>query len=201
MPKIFLKPNSPEFADGRSSSSQTRRRRCDMPGCPGHGEHRAPKDRSLADYFWLCADHVQEYNKAWNFFSGMSTADIEDYINSAAVWDRPTQRFDSMANAEAIRQKAWQTYHFTEEAPPKSRFSDSSPVRQTAEFEALGIMGLESPVTLAEIKARYKTLVKKYHPDHNREDPTAEELLKKINMAYTILKVAYQKFEELPERA
>ena len=100
-----------------------------------------------------------------------------------------------------VRQKAWQTYHFTEEAPPKSRFSDSSPVRQTAEFEALGIMGLESPVTLAEIKARYKTLVKKYHPDHNREDPTAEELLKKINMAYTILKVAYQKFEELPERA
>jgi hypothetical protein len=85
----------------------------------------------------------------------------------------PTQRFDSMANAEAIRQKAWQTYHFTEEAPPKSRFSDSSPVRQTAEFEALGIMGLESPVTLAEIKARYKTLVKKYHPDHNREDPNS----------------------------
>ena len=40
---------------------------------------------------------------------------------------------------------------------------------------------------------------KKYHPDLNGHDPVAEELLKKINMAYTILKMAYQKFESLPD--
>ena len=60
------------------------------------------------------------------------------------------------------------------------------------------IMGLEPPLSLAGIKARYKELVKKYHPDINRDDPKAEELLKSVNMAYTILKLNYEKFEELP---
>ena len=45
------------------------------------------------------------------------------------------------------------------------------------------------------IKKRYRALVKKYHPDHHEQDTVNrghnEELLKRINMAYTILKVAY----------
>ena len=61
-------------------------------------------------------------------------------------------------------------------------------------------MGLEPPVTLPVIKKKYKELAKKYHPDLNQNDRKAEELLKQINMAYTILKLAYEKFEDLPER-
>jgi DnaJ-domain-containing protein 1 len=176
-----------------------RRRSCDMPGCPGLGDHKAPKDRSLSDYYWFCFDHVQEYNKAWDFFSGMSPADIEKHIVDSMTGDRPTRRYDTMAGrAEDLRQKAWQTYNFTESEPPKQK---TAPAVNTPEFEALAIMGLEPPVTLENIKAKYKQLAKKYHPDHNRTDPAAEELLKKINMAYTVLKVAYQKFEDLPARS
>lgn len=126
-------------------------------------------------------------------------AEVEDYINTASVWDRPTRRYDQMAGAaETLKQKAWQTYNFTEDEPPHTRtFSESS--RQTPEFEAMALMGLEPPVTLVDVKTRYKILAKKYHPDLNGHDPVSEELLKKINMAYTILKMAYQKFDELPE--
>ena len=67
----------------------------------------------------------------------------------------------------------------------------------TPEGEALAIMDLEAPVTLLEIKTRYKTLAKKYHPDLNPGDSKAEDLLKTINMAYTILKLSYAKFEKL----
>lgn len=203
MPKIFLKPNSPEFDDGREKKRAPRQRCCDMPDCNEVGEYRAPKDRALSDYYWFCLPHVQEYNKAWNYFSGMSMADVEDYINTASVWDRPTRRYDSMAAAtEALKQKAWQTYHFTDEPPPREKPQEkfNTPSRQTPEFEALALMGLEPPVTLAKVKARYKILAKKYHPDHNGPNPEAEELLKRINMAYTILKMAYQKFETLPEK-
>lgn len=177
-----------------------------MPGCTEPGEHRAPKNRNLSEYYWFCLNHVQEYNKAWNYFSGMSLSDIESHINNSTVWDRPTRRYDTMANAEAIRKKAWQTYHFTDKEPPKERtagtggtygsFKNTSP-----EFEAIAIMGLEPPLNLDKIKDRYRELAKKYHPDINRDDPEAEELLKRINMAYTVLKVAYQKFETLPERS
>ena len=200
MPKIFLKPNSPEFADGRDTYRHPRQRCCDMPDCPAAGEYRAPKDRGLSDYYWFCLQHVQDYNKAWNYFSGMSMADVEHYINTATVWDRPTRRYDSMAVAtETLKRKAWQTYHFTEDEPPRARASESATSRQTPEFEALALLGLEPPVTLVDIKTRYKALVKKYHPDHHGQNPDFEELLKKINMAYTILKMAYQKFETLPD--
>ncbi len=198
MPKIHLKPQSPEFAD-KPETSKPGARGCEMPDCAGHGEHRAPKNRELNDYYWFCQEHAQEYNKAWNFFEGMSVADMEDHIARSTVWDRPTRRYDTAGNAEALKRAAWQTYHFTDEEPPKqqdrARYAGN---RQTPEFEALAIMGLEPPIDLDGIKNRYKALAKKYHPDLNREDPNAEELLKKINMAYTVLKVAYQKFGELP---
>lgn len=204
MPKIQLKPNSPEFAD-KVEKAKPKTRHCEMPGCAGAGEHRAPKNKELNEYYWFCKDHVQEYNKAWNFFEGMTIADMEEHIARATVWDRPTRRSDAAGNAEAIKRKAWQTYHFTDDEPPKDTFAgDRSRYagnRQTPEFEALAIMGLEPPVDLEKIKARYKVLAKKYHPDLNRDDPQAEELLKKINMAYTVLKVAYQKFGDLTQPA
>ena len=176
-----------------------------MPGCTETAEHRAPKDRNLNEYYWFCLEHIQEYNKAWNYFSGMSTSDVEDYINNATIWDRPTRRFDTMANAEALRNKAWQTYHFTDAEPPRDACGQTrgygSFTRNTPEFEAMMIMGLEPPLDLDKIKDRYRSLAKKYHPDLNRDDPDAEERLKQINMAYTVLKLAYKKFESLAPKA
>ncbi|MDY0028526.1 MAG: J domain-containing protein [Pseudobdellovibrionaceae bacterium] len=201
MPKIFLKPNSPDFAES-VDDSRPRIRMCDMPDCIECGEYKAPKDRGLSGYYWFCLPHVQEYNKAWDFFSGMSPSDIEHHINTSTVWDRPTRRFDGMAGAaETLKRKAWQTYNFTEEEPPKAQeYSYAGKSRNTPEMEALAIMGLEPPVTLEAIKERYKALVKKHHPDHIGQNKESEDLLKKINMAFTVLKLAYQKFEDLPER-
>lgn len=195
MPRIFLKPNSAEFHEEKAQP-QGAARHCDMPGCSESGEHRAPKDRALSAYYWFCFEHAREYNSAWNFFQGMPDAEVEKHMINSLYGDRPTRRFDLPGMAEALRRKAWQTYHFTEEEPPKEqRFTQEQ--RSTPEFEALTIMGLAPPVTLEGIKSRYKELVKKYHPDVNRTDPNAEELLKSVNMAYTILKLNYQKFEQL----
>ena len=59
------------------------------------------------------------------------------------------------------------------------------------------LFNLEPPLTMEEIKRRYKELAKKNHPDHNPDKENAEELLKEINMAYTVLKEAFEKFEEI----
>ncbi len=198
MPRIFLKPNSAEFEDKKARPSG-KAKGCEMPGCREHGEYRAPKDRALSDYYWFCLDHVREYNSAWNFFQGMSGHEVEEHIVSSMYGDRPTRRYDNPGmGAENLRRAAWQAYHFTEEEPPKEHAYFTNEQKKTPEFEAMMIMGLEPPLSLAGIKSRYKELVKKYHPDINRDDPKAEELLKSVNMAYTILKLNYEKFEELP---
>lgn len=48
------------------------------------------------------------------------------------------------------------------------------------------ILGLEKNATSEEIKKAYKVLVKKYHPDINKE-PGAEEVFKQIQKAYDVL--------------
>lgn len=175
-----------------------------MPGCAGHGEHRAPKDRSLKDHYWFCFDHVKDYNAAWDFFSGMARDEMEEHIINSLYGDRPTWRYDvDGAMADTLRRAAWQTYNFTNKEPPKDKTDNrrtSSLNPNTPEFEALSIMGLEPPITLDGIKTRYKELAKQYHPDLNQGDKKAEELLKSINMAYTILKLSYAKFEKLEPR-
>jgi hypothetical protein len=194
MPRIQLKPRSPQFAE---RAAKPRLRACDMPGCAENGEHRAPKDRSLQDHYWFCYDHVREYNAAWDYFSGMPAEEVENHIVNSLYGDRPTWRYDMDAAAAALRRAAWQAYHFTEEEPPKEEFRKPAQNPNTPEFEALSLMGLEPPVTLDGVKIRYKELAKKYHPDLNPGDKKAEDLLKSINMAYTILKLSYAKFEKL----
>ncbi len=199
MPRIRLKPGSAEFADDSTRRPHTRA--CDMPGCHEHGEYKAPRDRSLSGHYWFCLQHVQEYNKAWDFFSGMSAREIEEQIVRSTLWDRPTRRYDTeAAMAEKLRTQAWKTYHFTDEAPPKDEHNSRRPLeRNTPEAEALAIFGLEPPVDITSIKTRYKELVKKYHPDVNPGDRNAEDIIKTINMSYTILRLAYEKFERFEE--
>ncbi|MEZ5813283.1 MAG: DnaJ domain-containing protein [Alphaproteobacteria bacterium] len=203
MPKIYLKPNSPEFHDGRAKPQTVR---CDMPGCREHGEFRAPKDRSLSAHYLFCQEHVREYNKAWNFFDGMADSEVEEHMTSALYGDRPTWKYGvNGRNAhEELYPRAWQTFNFTEEEPNYKRAHDPGNgvfSQHSQEHKAMALMGLEPPVTLAGIKARYKELAKKHHPDLNKGCTKSEELLKEINMAYTVLRLAYERFEDLPERA
>lgn len=196
MPKIQLKPKSPEFAEPHKPAAKPRA--CDMPGCRAHGEHKAPKDRSLSDHYWFCIDHVREYNNAWDFFSGMNPSEVEDHILKSLYGDRPTWKYGVNGEdpAEALRNAAWRAQYFREDDPPP-RSKTPTLDRTTPEFEALVIFGLEPPIDMKMIKARYKELAKKHHPDLNQGDPQAEERLKRINMAYTILKLAEEKFAQM----
>ena len=66
-------------------------RSCDHPGCLGGGDFRAPKSRlDLHDYHWFCLEHVRAYNSAWNYYAGMSDAEIEAEIRHDTVWQRPS---------------------------------------------------------------------------------------------------------------
>ncbi len=56
------------------------------------------------------------------------------------------------------------------------------------EQQALDTLGLDGTASLNEIKARYKELVKRHHPDANGGDRSAEERLRKVIQAYDYLR-------------
>ena len=72
---------------------------CDWNNCSKIGEYKAPieKDNSKR-YRLLCLEHIKEFNKNWNYFSGMNDDQVVDFLKSDMVWHKPTQSFSSPDN-------------------------------------------------------------------------------------------------------
>lgn len=166
-------------------------RSCDHPGCGSGGDFRAPRSRAALDqFYWFCLDHVRAYNASWNYYAGMSDAEIEADIRNDTVWQRPTWPLGSRLGAR---------YHgrfrdyglFDEEAEPAERTRAASKRPLSPQEQALVIFDLQPPFTMGGLKTRYKELVKLHHPDANGGDKAAEERLKVINQAYSTLKASY----------
>jgi hypothetical protein len=163
-------------------------RLCEHPGCREAGDFRAPRSRkSLNEFYWFCLEHVRLYNASWDFYRGMSAAEIEASRRADIVGGRPTwplgrrgpQPYD--LRDEALRD-ALRRFFFQDQEAPRPRRPP------TPEEEALAVLELDAGATQAQIKTRYKELVKRHHPDANGGDKVAEDRLKVINQAYTFLK-------------
>ncbi len=58
---------------------------CEAEGCRSAAAAKAPKGRGLEGQFYeFCAPHAAEYNKSWDYFAGMSEAEIEQHRADAA---------------------------------------------------------------------------------------------------------------------
>ena len=72
---------------------------CDWDNCNEIGEYKAPVEKDNSKKFrLLCLNHVKEFNKNWNYFSGMNDDQVMDFIKSDMVWHKPTQSFSSSDN-------------------------------------------------------------------------------------------------------
>jgi hypothetical protein len=202
-------PNDSPFFDRiRVKPDQDRRLRaehppCEWPGCNGAATHRAPKGRTRENEYWrFCLDHVREYNHSYNFFAGMSTDDIARYQREAVVGHRPTWKMGMNGGKPAGRSRSARFGPgFRSADDPFDLFGaagvrgdgDRLRAREThvirnAERKALETLGLEGEATTHDIKVRFKTLVKRHHPDANGGDRSSEDKLREIIQAYNYLK-------------
>ncbi len=177
-------------------------RACEMRGCSGAGTHRAPKGRNAeGEYFWFCLDHVRQYNKSYNYFSGMNDAAVQAFQREAVIGHRPTWQMGMNGkNPEQGRSRSTRPSGFAwsgRAEDPLRLFGDGfqargpEPERRTVrnmEAKSLSTLGLDATASAAEVKARYKVLVKRHHPDANGGDRSLEERLREIIQAYAYLK-------------
>lgn len=161
-----------------------------MPGCLAAGEYRAPKSReTLNQYWWFCLPHVREYNAAWDFYKGMSPGQIEAQTRADTGWQRPTWPLGRLG-ARAYDEDALRD-PLNLLAESRARRGRDAPTRTAAPLELrdpLNTLGLDWPVSMEQVKARYKELAKRHHPDANGGDRAAEERLKTINLAYAAVR-------------
>jgi len=174
-------------------------RQCDHPGCSKAGEYRAPMGRGKEGKFFLfCLDHVKAYNATYNYFAGMNDEALAAYQKQEEIGHRPTWKLGVNASAARMAQRGRMT---GEQAAPdiQDAFNlfrgRARPERERAEprvgvlaKKALETLDLDETADRAAIKARYKELVKRFHPDANGGDRSREGRLQEILKAYQTLK-------------
>jgi DnaJ-class molecular chaperone with C-terminal Zn finger domain len=201
--------DSPLFDRIRVKPDQDRRLRAELPGCEwprcdAPATHRAPKGRLRASEYWrFCLDHVREYNNSYNFFEGMSDDAIAKYQKEDLTGHRPTwkmgsvggRRSDGKRSSRGSRGSGWAAddpFGLFERVAGGGRARPAAEGRKVlnAQRRALDVLGLEADAQRADIKARFKVLVKRHHPDANGGDRTSEDRLREIIQAYNYLKSA-----------
>lgn len=192
---------APSFHD--ETIKEEKKKACEWPGCENHGDHKANRSpRSMKDYVWYCLDHAREHNKKWNYFEGLSEADVENEIRKDTVWQRPTWKLGSGKSAHKARfgpggAKIHDDFGVYEEmiggktGKGKKRWENG--IRHDTELtRAYALLDLEPPSSKEEVKMKYKKLVKLHHPDANGGDKESEEKFKDVSEAYQLIMVAFE---------
>ena len=165
-------------------------RPCAEPGCPEGGEYRAPVVRPGSallppsgppEWQYFCLAHVREFNARWNYFEGMDADAIWAAQSPHAGWaDHSTQPFARNAAAGAV-----------DLDDPFGLFGQKTmrpqPALSAENRRALATLGLDEEATLAEVKAQYRKLARRYHPDANQGDRRHEERFRTLTEAYARL--------------
>jgi DnaJ domain len=168
---------------------------CEWEGCEKPARHKAPKGRGFEGQFWsYCTAHVQEYNKSYNYFAGMTDGDVATAQKAAQTGDRPTWKLGERAHAAAGSRRGMAK----EINDPLNIFGkDAKPAQQKLgrnlrknEMQALTTLGLDENAKPEDAKLKYKQLVKRLHPDANNGSRANEETLKAVIQAYDTLRAS-----------
>ena len=193
---IRIKPNKGNAKQQVRETAIT----CEWPDCTNKGSHRAPKGRTQDNQYWhFCLNHVREYNQSYNFFSGMNAEAVARYQKDAMTGHRPTWKMGANGGkkgTEADIDMASDPLNMFAEINGRTNWRkgpEAQPKAETrkvmnAERKALQVMGLGPSATLADVKTKYKALVKQHHPDANGGDRSTEDRLIEIIKAYNYLK-------------
>lgn len=176
---------------------------CDMPGCTANAGYRAPRSRdTLRSYFWFCLEHVRQYNANWDFYKGMTPGQIENHLRADVSWQRPSWKLGTRGGQVFNEEEVLDPLDLLgAERRKRAERRRSRPQARSATPDVLrtplSTLGLDWPVAMEELKARYKSLARQHHPDANGGDSAAEERFKAVVAAYTIVRVHLEQSADL----
>jgi len=173
---------------------------CERPECDEKAVVRVSESpRNNAEKVWLCGPHAAEHNRNWNFFDGLSDEEAQAAKLASMHGDRPTWTMGKNERARAAAKTRGpediEDIHgvFAEATSGRSgvpkdfRDGHKLPRLQVKAFETLD---LKVTAPAAEIRKRYAELVRRFHPDANGGDRSAETQLQEVVKAHQILKKA-----------
>jgi hypothetical protein len=192
-----MKIDSPLFDSIRVKPGKDRRVKNDGPvcqwaGCKEKATNFAPKGPDTPGRWHYCMKHVREYNQSYNFFAGMADDAVLAYQKDALTGHRPTWKMGTGKRKVKPDLSALggtgDPFGLFEGTGKDQKTRVETRVIRNAERKAFEALSLEVSATAAQVKTRYKDLVKRHHPDANGGDRSTEDRLIEIIQAYNYLK-------------
>ena len=173
-------------------------RTCDAAECKRIAVVRVTKSpRETTSKLWLCADHARAHNAQWNYFEGMSAEEAEAARLANIYGERPTWAMGKNERARAAAQArgpadirdAFGIFSEAVRASQRVR-PDMRDGRPVSKLQAKAFQTFDLPVSApaADIRKRYAELLRRFHPDVNGGDRSAESQLQEVVRAHHILK-------------
>lgn len=161
-------PRWREYGGARAAAAV---RPCDRDGCGKAGKHPAPKAPNQPDRWYFCEAHAAEYNRKWNYFEGLSPEEAA------------ARETEEQLNGKGFKEAK----HYGWGGP-----GDGS--RSRDELRALDILEIEeNDAPFDEIKAAYRRLAKRNHPDAAPGDADAATRFQAVQAAYDVLRKAEER--------
>lgn len=157
---------------------------CEFLNCKEEGIYPAPKSkRDISNYKYFCIKHIRDFNKSWNFFDGLTEEQFENEIRKSTTWDRPSWKFGTSNYDKKIHDP----FNFSNNTNDK-KFS-----KKTVNSKLLSswkLLGLDPTANIEEVKKKYKSLAKRWHPDKNLKlkDNESDMFVSITNAYKTIIK-------------
>ena len=159
----------------------------------------AETPRTPEKKIWLCAAHAAEHNKKWNYFDGLNDEEAAKVRRGAIYGDRPTWKMGSNERSS----KAARTRKPSDLGDAYGLFGDGQPEKTgpreeyrngrrlpRLQVKAFQTLDLKTDASGAEIRKRYAELLRRFHPDANGGDRSAETQLQEVVRAHHVLKKA-----------
>lgn len=176
-------------------------RPCAHPGCPEAGDYRAPVRKpgsALAapagppEWQHFCLTHVRAFNASWNYFDGMDETAIWEAQTPYPSWDRETRAFAHNLNKGRALAGDARIDDMLGVLRWKQASAGQPPVSSLGreERQALAKLGLPETATMAQVKAKYRALARRYHPDANGGSRAHEARFQALTEAYAVLEAS-----------
>ena len=165
-----------------TTHKENKDRICSNPECNELGVYPAPKSREkLREYFYFCINCIRDFNKSWNYFEGLNEKELELEIRKSVTWDRPSWKFGTK-NINHDFEKAFKMFE------DQKNINRRTIVDKKLE-NAFKILGLNPNSNIQEVKAKYKLLAKKWHPDVQNKNKLKyyEDKFINITNAYKVI--------------
>ncbi|MGE0409187.1 MAG: J domain-containing protein [Amphiplicatus sp.] len=193
-----IRVRPPAAGDEPPAWTHAATRLCEAPDCSHRAAVRVAKNpREMQAKLWLCVQHAHEHNRRWNFFEGLSEPEAEAARLATLYGDRPTWSMGRNDRARAAHprgfgdlQDAFGLFADAPRRPPMQAKMRNGRVLPKLQAQAFETLGLRATAAGPDIRRRYAELLRRYHPDANGGDRSAESQLAAVVKAHQILKKA-----------